>query len=145
MCQSQIVYWCEWQWLWSCGFFSHFLMGSHSANPFCQGLLYDVTFGFMPNCRLRNPFTLSEKILSRSKMRYFGAWSNGKASRSCWITQSAQGWLVTLKWVIFLRLRSIMKNTNRMLKLTVGTIKKSIAEITSRWFLKNVIHDCCFF
>jgi len=78
-------------------------------------------------------------------MRYLEIWSNGKASLSCCITQSAEGWLVILKWRIFLRLWSIIKNTNKILKLIVGTMKKSIAEITSRWFFRKVIHDCCFF
>jgi hypothetical protein len=32
------------------------------------------------------------------------------------------------------------KKTYSTLKVAVGTVKKSIAAITSRWFLRNVFH-----
>jgi len=40
---------------------------------------------------LTNRTTAALKIESRSKMRYRGAVSLGKASRSCWMTQAAVG------------------------------------------------------
>ncbi len=78
-------------------------------------------------------------------MKYYRIWSKGKASLSCWMTHWAEVWLVTLKCMNILLLWSIMKKTNKMLKLIVGTMKKSIADMTLWWFLRKVIQDSCFF
>ena len=39
----------------------------------------------------------SPYIRSRSRSRYFGALSNGKASTICWAVHSAVGWAVTFE------------------------------------------------
>src|SRR5436309_111120 len=63
---------------------------------------------------------------SRSRSKYFGAVSNGKASSSCCAVHWAVGWAVTLKWTI--RRRSCVRTmkTNRISNQTVCTVKKSM-------------------
>jgi len=34
------------------------------------------------------------------------------------------------------------KNTNRVLKVTVWTVKKSVAQMKGEWFLRKVRQDC---
>jgi len=44
---------------------------------------------------------------------------------------------VTEKWMTFLRPWSRITKTYRMSKVSVGTVKKSIAHETSRWLRRN--------
>jgi hypothetical protein len=54
------------------------------------------------------------------------------ASRNCWITQALVGCLVTWQCRIRRRSCAITKKQYGMSKVIVGTVKKSIAAITSR-------------
>ena len=62
------------------------------------------------------------------------------ASRNCCTTQSALGFRVTLKCRIFRRSWPMTKKQYRTPNVSVGTVKKSIAAMASRWFLRNVSH-----
>jgi hypothetical protein len=67
-----------------------------SAVPFCQGLWNAVRLGWIPNPVIERA-TSVEKIESLSKIKKRCAGASGKAFRSCWITQRAAGFAVTLK------------------------------------------------
>jgi hypothetical protein len=58
--------------------------------------------------------------------------SNGNVSQSCWMTHAAAGWSVTSNRRTRCRSCSIANQMYKILKVTVGTAKKSIAAITSR-------------
>src|SRR5882762_5783035 len=62
------------------------------------------------------------------------------ASRNCCTTQSALGLRVTLKCRILRRSWPMTKKQYRTPNVSVGTVKKSIAAMASRWFLRNVSH-----
>src|SRR5467141_3763803 len=62
------------------------------------------------------------------------------ASRSCCTIQRASGFRVTLKCRILRRSWPMTKKQYRTPKVSVGTVKKSIAAIASRWLLRNVSH-----
>ena len=64
----------------------------------------------------------------------------GKASRNCWITQALVGCLVTRKCRIRRRSCAMTKKQYSTPKVIVGTVKKSIAAIASRWLLKKAAH-----
>jgi len=51
------------------------------------------------------------------------------------------GWLVTLKCRMRRRSCAITKKQYSTLKLSVGTVNKSMAAIASRWLLKNAFHS----
>ena len=61
----------------------------------------------------------------------------GKASRSCCGIQALAGCLGALKWRTRLRLSSITKKQYETQEVAVGTVKKSIVAIDSRWFFKK--------
>ena len=89
--------------------------------------------------------TAAEKIVSRSSTRYLErppAASKGNASRSCCTTHGAVGLSVTLQCKISRRECLIANQTYRTRKVAVGTAKKSMATITSRWFRRNVNQLC---
>ena len=65
------------------------------------------------------------------------ALSSGKASRNCWTIQQLVGCSVALKWQTLLRLWLITKKKYKTRKVAVGTVKKSNAAITSRWFFRK--------
>jgi len=62
----------------------------------------------------------------------------GQASRICCTTQRAFGFLVTLKRRILRRSWPMTKKQYSTPKVIVGTVKKSMAAIASRWFHRNV-------
>ena len=68
--------------------------------------------------------------------------SKGNASRSCCTTHGAVGLSVTLQCTISRRECLIANQTYRTRKVAVGTVKKSMATITSRWFRRNVSQLC---
>src|SRR6266851_2123722 len=83
---------------------------------------------------LQCPFRLpdSETTLHRSDhglSRGICAVSSGKASMICCAVQRAVGWAVTLKWTTCLLSCSRTTKPYNTLKVTVGTVKKSIATI----------------
>ena len=61
---------------------------------------------------------------SRSRSRYGGALSQGKASRSCWAVHSAVAWTVTAKCTIRRRSCAHEKHIED-LESDLGTVKKS--------------------
>ena len=63
--------------------------------------------------------------------------SQGKASTSCWAAHWAVGWSVTLKCTTFRRACAKITSTKSTLKPPVGTVKKSRATSSVRWFLKK--------
>ena len=77
---------------------------------------------------------------SRSRSRYRGASSHGKASMTCWAVHSAVGCSVMLKWTRRRRSWARMSRTNSTLWVTVGTTKKSRATRSCTWFFKKVFH-----
>ena len=89
-------------------------------------LLWLQTRGF------RKVMTSASNFESRSRMTYRYGPASEKASRSCWTTHSAVGCRVMLKCKILRRPCSITKKQYSRLNVTVGTVKKSKAAITSR-------------
>ncbi len=75
----------------------------------------------------------------RSKIMKRGAESNGKASRSCCATQAAVGNVVTAQRATSRRPWRITRSTWRTLNVAVGTEKKSMAAMPSRWFRRKVV------
>src|SRR6266568_961840 len=63
--------------------------------------------------------------------------SNGKASRSCCATHAAVGNAVTAQRTTSRRPWRTTRNTCRTRNSAVGTEKKSMAAIPSRWFRKK--------
>jgi hypothetical protein len=88
--------------------------------------------------------TAAEKIASRATTRHLErpASSTGNASRSCWATHDAVGLSVTLQCTISRRECLIANHTYSRRKVAVGTVKRSMATITFRWFLRNVSQLC---
>jgi hypothetical protein len=68
--------------------------------------------------------SIEEQIARRKIVR--------KASRNCWITQALVGCLVALKCKMRRRSWAITKKQYRTPKVSVGTVKKSIAALASR-------------
>ena len=62
----------------------------------------------------------------------------GKASRSCCTIQAPVGCSVTLKCRMLRRPWLITKKHYSIRKVAVGTVKKSMAAMASRWFLRKV-------
>src|SRR5215472_6530788 len=81
--------------------------------------------------------TCNPYFVSRSKIRNLGAESKGKASRNCWTIHRLVGCLVTLKCKTRRRSWLMMKKQWSIVKVTVGTVKKSIAAIASLWLRKK--------
>jgi hypothetical protein len=75
-----------------------------------------------------------------SNTRNLCAGTYGHASRNCCAIQRAFGFRVTLKRRIFRRSWPITKKQYRTPNVSVGTLKKSIAAMASRWFRRNVSH-----
>jgi hypothetical protein len=75
---------------------------------------------------------------SNPTLRNLRAGAYGQASRICCTIQSALGFLVTLKPRICRRSWPMTKKEYRTPNVSVGTVKKSIAAIASRWFCRNV-------
>jgi len=114
-----------------------------STNGFCHGLCGAEITSLMPMF-----FTLLRKtepyIESRSLSKYFGTGSSGKAPTACWTAHRALGFEVTLKWTTVRRLWRRTTRTNKMLKVAVGTVKKSIEHLFA-WLLRKVLQDWdCF-
>jgi len=81
--------------------------------------------------------TCKPYFVSRSKIRNLGAESKGKASRNCWTIHRLVGCLVTLKCKMRRRSWLIRKKQWSTLKVTVGTVKKSIAAMASLWLRRK--------
>jgi hypothetical protein len=79
-----------------------------------------------------NDTTSSPNFESRSKIRNLCAGEYGHASRICWTIHQALGFLVTFQRRIFRRSWPMTKKQYRTPKVSVGTVKKSIAAIASR-------------
>src|SRR5271157_1709426 len=77
---------------------------------------------------------------SLSRKRYFGCKPNGMDSRSCWITQFINGFLVIAKCITLRRPWSKTRKTYNVAKLMVVTVKKSIAHDAPRWLRRNGSH-----
>src|SRR5438874_4926584 len=73
-------------------------------------------------------------------MRNLGAVSFGKALTICCAVHFALGFAVTLKCTTRRRSEDRTTNTKSTRNVAVGTTKKSIAAMPSRWFLKNERH-----
>src|SRR6516162_9758482 len=110
-----------------------------SATPFCHGQPKAVRVGSLP-MSLTAETTSASNFASRSNSKNLcGCWE-AHASRNCWTTQSAWGFLVTLKCRILRRSWPMTKKQYSTPNVSVGTVKKSIAGMASRWFLRNVSH-----
>jgi hypothetical protein len=110
-----------------------------SATPFCQGLSKEIRTGSI--FRERTAMGTSSPYLEyRSKIRNLGADSNGNASRNCWTIHWLVGCRVTLKCRMRRRPGARPENQSSMPQVTVGTVKKSIAAIASRWFRREASH-----
>ena len=79
---------------------------------------------------------------SRSRIRYLGAVSHGKASRICCETHCDVGCAVTPKCTMRRRSWCRTMNTNRSRNVAVGTTKKSIDARQPTWFRRNVRQVC---
>jgi len=103
-----------------------------SAIPFCQGLRNAVRIGWLP-IAFTVATTSALNFASRSKIRKrCGCWLYSQVSCNCKATQRALGLRVTLQCRIRRRSWPITKKQYRMPKVSVGTVKKSIAAISSR-------------
>src|ERR1700730_4304057 len=110
-----------------------------SATPFCHGLRKAVRVGWLP-ISLTAETTSAPNFASRSNSKNLCGCLWAHASRNCCATQRASGFRVTLKCRILRRSWPITKKQYRTPKVSVGTVKKSIAAMASRWFLRNVSH-----
>src|ERR1700694_3048038 len=107
-----------------------------SATPFCQGLSKEVRTGLIFMDRTA-PGTSNPYFASRSKIRDRGADWNGNASRSSCTIHRLVGWFVTLKCRMRRRSWLMTKKQQSTPNVIVGTVKKSIAAIASRWFRRK--------
>src|SRR5260370_10342234 len=112
------------------------LSTQRSATPFCQGLSKEVRTGLILMDRTAagtsNPY-----FASWSEIRNLGGDSNGNASRSCCTVHRLVGWFVTLKCRMRRRSWLMTKKQQSTPNVIVGTAKKSIAAIASRWFRRK--------
>ena len=112
-----------------------------SAIPFCHGAWTLVRFGSRP-IAFKNAITSASSFESWSRITYRYGEASGNASRNSWTTQSAVGCWVTLQCRILLRPCSMTKKQYSNWNVSVGTVKKSKAAITSRWFCKKANQRC---
>src|ERR1700694_1901857 len=112
------------------------LSTQRSATPFCQGLSKEVRTGLIFMDRTA-PGTSNPYFASRSKIRDRGADWNGNASRSSCTIHRLVGWFVTLKCRMRRRSWLMTKKQQSTPNVIVGTVKKSIAAIASRWFRRK--------
>src|SRR5258708_24025260 len=110
-----------------------------SATPFCHGLRKAVRVGWLSMSRTAET-TSAPNFASRSNSKNLCDSLKVHASRNCCTTQRAWGLRVTLKCRILRRSWPMTKKQYRTPKVSVGTVKKSIAAIASRWLLRNVSH-----
>src|SRR5260370_41461237 len=115
-----------------------------SATPFCHGLRNAVRVGWLPRS-LTAESTSAPNFASRSSSKNRCCCWQAHASRNCCTTQSALGFRVTLRCRIFRRSWPMTKKQYRTPNVSVGTVKKSIAAMPSRWFLRNVCLANCYF
>src|ERR1700722_9233048 len=108
-----------------------------SATPLCHGLRNAVRIGWLPKPATA-AITSGPNFASRSNKRNLCAGTYGHAFRNCWTIQRALGFRVMLKRRNFLRSWPITKKQYRKPNASVGTVKKSMAAIASRWFRRNV-------
>ena len=107
-----------------------------SATPFCEGLRYAVLVGLMPkDFHSRDDLRREDRVpiedeVPRSRVE-------GNASRSCWTTHEAARWSVTANRRTRPRPCSIANQTCIRRNVTVGTAKKFMAAIASRWVRRN--------
>ncbi len=73
----------------------------------------------------------------RSRTRYRGAVSRGKASTSCYAVHRAVGCAVPLTWTTRRLACASTTSTKRTVQRTVGTGKKSMETRCARWFFKK--------
>ncbi len=66
---------------------------------------------------------------------------SGNASLSCWTIQGPVGCSVTLKWRTLRRPCSMTKKQYKTRKVRVGTVKKSMAVMSSRWLQRKADHS----
>ena len=71
-----------------------------------------------------------------------GAWSSGKAFRSCCAIHGAVGWSVTAVWTMRRRSCPRMTSTNSSRNVTVGTTNRSAATIWLAWVVRKVRQVC---
>src|SRR4029077_19080650 len=110
-----------------------------SATPLCHGLRKAVRVGWLPMF-LTAESTSAPNFAPRSSSKNLYGCLQAHASRNCCTTQSALGFCVTLKCRIFRRSWPMTKKQYRTPNVSVGTVKKSIAAMASRRFLRNVSH-----
>src|SRR6266567_4915831 len=76
-------------------------------------------------------------MLSRSRSRYRGISSHGKASTICFAVHCAVGCSVTLKCTMRRRSWARITNTKITLKVAVDTVKESQATKSWTWLFRN--------
>jgi len=81
-------------------------------------------------------------VVSLSRMRYVGRWSNGVASRSCCAAHASVGWRVTPTCTIRREASSITQHTSRGRKSRSVTGKKSHAQLSFPWLRRKVAQVC---
>src|SRR5260221_4534040 len=91
----------------------------------------------MPIARIRCKKTGPYEV-SRSRMRYRGAWSHGNASVTWREIHSAVGFAVTPNDTQSRRPWRTMTRQYRIWNAIVGRTKRSIAAMPSTWLLRNV-------
>src|SRR5712671_1791936 len=79
-------------------------------------------------------------MLSRSRSRYRGAESSGKASTSCWAVHAEVGCSVTLTCTMRRRSCEIRTSTKSTRPVSVETVKKSIETMAERWLARKIRH-----
>jgi len=107
------------------------LSTQRSATPFCQGLANEVLNGLIPKDRTAVRTSIPY-FASRSNIKNRGAASNGKACRNCCTIYLLVGCSVTLTCKIRRRSWLITKKQYSTRNVIVGTVKKSMAAMTSR-------------
>src|SRR6516225_10194245 len=106
----------------------------HAVLPGTAISCSDSSLGRFSSIVATSPLNLT----SRSRIRYWGARSSAKASRRCCTIQAQEGCSVTLKCRMLRRPWLITKKHYSIRKVAVGTVKKSMAAMASRWFLRKV-------
>src|ERR1700686_2554194 len=110
---------------------------SLSTQAFCQGDRGAIGWSRMPIARIRCKKTGPYEV-SRSRIRYRGAWSHGNASVAWREIPSAVGFAVTPNDTQRRRPWRTMTRQYRIWNAIVGRTKRSIAAMPSTCLLRNV-------
>ena len=108
-----------------------------SQTPFACGVRYGVLSSFIPELTATVEKCVAY-LLSRSRIRYFGPFPHGVASRNCCAVHSSVGYFVTPVCTIRRVFSSITTKIYHCRNIQSFTTVKSHAQVFPAWFFKKV-------